>query len=427
MKKAGSALLAGGMIALAMPGIGIGPLVFLCLVPLFFSMEKGRGFLPGFLAGTVFFAVDLRWLLALNRFTPLAIPGYLLLVGYLATHLGLFGLTVVWLKKPGREWTILILAPGCYTLLEMLRAHGPLGIGFCALYQSLYHLPSLIQLTAIAGPWAITAAIVFINASLYLAVRKRPRYLLAGITMIGLLAAFSLLPDTEDEDSLSVAVISSSVSQEMKLNEQNLDPLLKRYVKLGEEAKSYRPDLIIFPESILPGHILQDTRLLNAFQDLATTAGARVLFGTGDVRRGEIYNSVVLISPAGEVSGVYDMVHPVPFGEYIPARGLFEWIGLVPLTGTFLPQDLATGEGFEPIDDIGALICFESTFPITTRRLTANGARLLVAVTNDAWFAKSPEPKSHFAAAVFRAVESRRTLIQAANGGLSGIVDPRGR
>jgi apolipoprotein N-acyltransferase len=427
VKKAGAALLAGGMIAFAMPGIGIGPLVFICLVPLFFAMEKGGGFLPGLLAGAVFFAIDLRWLLALGRFTPLAVPGYLLLVGYLAAHLGLFGLIVVRLKKPVQEWTILILAPGFYTLLEMLRTHGPLGIGFSALYQSLYNLPSLIQLTAIAGPWTITAAIVFVNAALYLAVRKRPRYLLVGMAMIGLLAAFSLLPDNEDEECLSVAVISSSVPQEIKLNERNLDPLLERYVELGEEAKSYKPDLIVFPESILPGYILRETRLLNAFKNLATTAGAHVLFGTGDVRRGEIYNSAVLISPVGEISGIYDMVHPVPFGEYIPARGFLEWIGLAPLTSKFLPQDLTAGEGYTPIEDIGTLICFESTFPITTRRLAANGAKLLVVVTNDAWFAGSPEPDSHFAASVFRAVETRRTLIQAANGGRSGIVDPSGR
>ena len=56
-----------------------------------------------------------------------------------------------------------------------------------------------------------------------------------------------------------------------------------------------------------------------------------------------------------------------------------------------------------------------------------NGATLLVTVTNDAWFAKSSELRAHFAAVVFRAVETRRTAIQAANGGVSGIVDPRGR
>ena len=48
-------------------------------------------------------------------------------------------------------------------------------------------------------------------------------------------------------------------------------------------------------------------------------------------------------------------------------------------------------------------------------------------VTNDAWFVGSSELRSHFAAAVFRAVENGRFVIQAANGGASGLIDPRGR
>jgi len=121
------------------------------------------------------------------------------------------------------------------------------------------------------------------------------------------------------------------------------------------------------------------------------------------------------------------MVNPVPFGEYIPGRRLLAKIGLGSFAASFLPQDLARGEGLIPIGGIGTPICFESTFPMPTRALAARGATLLVTVTNDAWFVGSSELRAHFAAAVFRAVETRRFLIQAANGGISGVIDPRGR
>ncbi len=427
-RKALLALFAGAAIALSMPGFRLGPLAFVALVPLFLALEEGKGFLMGFLTGVTFFAIDLRWLLTLYRFNPLVVPGYLLLVIYLASYLGLFGLIMGWLgKKWGYDGTLLILAPLSFTLLEILRTHGPLGNGFSALYQSLYRFPELIQVVALAGPWALSAAIVFVNTSVYLALRKRPAYLLTGLGMIGFLAGLFLLPIPQDGEPLKTAVISSNVSQEVKLNGRNLLPLLEKYIALGKEAATQNPDLIVFPESILPGYILRDERLLPEFTRLAQEAGSHVLFGTGDIRSGKIYNSVALISPTGEILDIYSMVYPVPFGEYIPGRRLLAKIGLGSFAASFLPQDLARGEGLTPIGGIGTPICFESTLPAIIRGFTANGATLLVTVTNDAWFLKSSELRAHFACAVFRAVETRRYLIQAANGGISGIIDLRGR
>jgi apolipoprotein N-acyltransferase len=118
---------------------------------------------------------------------------------------------------------------------------------------------------------------------------------------------------------------------------------------------------------------------------------------------------------------------PVPFGEYIPGRRIWEAIGLKHLADSFLPQDLSRGDRYSPVDGIGTPICFESTLPAPSRRFTRNGASPLVTVTNDAWFSGSSELEAHFAAAVFRAVENRRFILQASNGGISGIIDPWGK
>jgi len=359
-KKALLALVAGAAVALSMPGLGIGPFVFVALVPLFAAIERGRGFLAGFLTGVVFFAIDLRWLLTLYRFSWLVVPGYIVLVAYLAIYLGLFALFVAWVRGRRKfDWSLLVFAPLAFTLLEMLRAFGPFGIGFSALYLSLYRFPPLVQIAAIAGPWAITAAIVFVNAALYLAMRKRAVYLLFAAGMVGFLTTFSFFPSLQDGELLTVAVVSSAVSQEEKLDGRNLLPLLEQYITLGEQAARTNPDLIVFPESILPGYILRDERLLPQFRALAEGADARILFGTGDYRNGEIYNSVVLLSPDGTTVGMYDMVHPVPFGEYIPGRSLLKRIGLGRFADAFLARDLARGEGYVPVGGIGTPICFE--------------------------------------------------------------------
>ena len=427
-KKAILALGAGAVLALAMPGLGLGPLAFVGLIPLFFALEGGGGFVPGFLAGFVFFAIDLRWILTLFRFTPLVVAGYVLLAAYLALYFGLFGLLTGWfLKKERPGVALLVFAPSLFALLELARSLGPLGVGFSDLYLALHRFPVLIQAAAVLGPFALTAGIAFANAAFYLAWRRRRAYALAGLGMVGALAACSLLPVAPNGEAVAVAVVTSEVAQESRFGGETLESLLARYLRLGEEAAALRPDLIVFPETILPDYILRDPKLLAEFARLARQANARVLVGTGDFRNGDLTNAVALLDRNGDVVGSYDKVHPVPFGEYVPGRALWAALGLEDLFSSLLPVDITPGRGFTPLGDLGTPICFETTFPAASRALAARGAALLVTVTNDAWFVGSSELTEHFAAAVFRAVETRRFVIQSANGGISGAVDARGR
>lgn len=419
---------AGVAMALVMPGSPLGVLSFVALLPLLFIADAGGSFLSFYTGGLVFFLINLRWMFTLASFDALAIPGVLLLFLYLALYFGLFG---VILRAIRRRWdsdhALLILFPILFTSFEILRNTYPLALGFSSLYQALYRYPVLIQMAAYLGPWSITAAIAFSNTAFYLAIRRRRvSFAIIGAGAISVLLIFSLLPVSNDGEQVQVSIISSQVPQEEKLDDRNLLPLLDRYTALGQRAAAGNPDLIVFPESILPGYILRDDRLLPHFTSLAKQAHADVLLGTGDYVHGRIYNSVCLISPLGVVVGRYDMVHPVPFGEVIPGRSVLERMGLKSFIDSFLPQEVTPGDSCEPIAGIGTPICFESTFPGISRTLARNGASLLVVVTNDAWFAGSSELPAHFACAVFRAVETRRYLLQAANGGISGVIDQRG-
>jgi apolipoprotein N-acyltransferase len=420
--------LSGILTALAMPGFGAGPLVFVSLVPLLYGLENGRGFRMGMLFGLTFLGLDLRWILTLTRFSPLAVPGFLVLIVYSSLFFGLLGFATARRRNTRLGAGLLVAAPVCFTLMEITRAQGPLGIGFSALYSSLYRIPALIQAAAYLGPWSITAGILAVNVAFYLALRRKQlRYAALGFAFVGSLGAFSLLPFAQNPSrTIDVGIVSSKVLQEVKLDARNLSALTSRYLDLGARAIAEGSDLIVFPESFLPGYILREERLLTPLARLAETGEARILFGTGDVRDSQIYNSVVLLNRDGGIAGQYDMVRPVPFGEYVPGRQIWEAIGLGGLADSFLPRDLTRGEEFEPLDGIGTPICFESTFPTAARRFVINGAQLIVTVTNDAWFVGSSELRAHFAAAVFRAVETHRWVVQAANGGISGIIDPRG-
>jgi len=431
-RKAVASSISGILMAFAMPGFGFVPLAFICLVPLFYAIAEEtrlrRRLVYGLLFGVTFFALDQRWILTLYRFSPLVVPGFILAVFFLGLFFGLFAAAMSPSRRGRMEIQLLLIAPAAFTLLEMARAQGPLGTGFSMLYTSLYHLPVMIRIAPLLGSWAITALIVLVNASLYLALRRRrASYALIGLASLAALLLPALVPVPPAGESVRVAIVSSTVQQEVKLDARNLPELTARYVDLGEEAIAQDVDLVVFPESILPAFILSDQSILGQLQDLATEGSAQILFGTGVYERPLIRNEVALLDETGDLVGTYAMVRPVPFGETIPGRRIWEAIGLKGLMDSFLPLDLTPGTSYAPVGGIGTPICFESSFPDGARGGSRLGADLLAVVTNDAWFVGSSELYAHFASAVFRAVETGRDLIQAANGGVSGLINARGR
>lgn len=205
----------------------------------------------------------------------------------------------------------------------------------------------------------------------------------------------------------------------------------------------------------------------------------------------DAFNRAYLISPTGADLGWYDKAHLVPFGEYVPPyldipflRPLLQGVGefvpgertgpltlplsdqgglrdsdatsapLAPRPGEAAPTEaLANGkeDAFPhtahgvpsgPAQDaalsrpggaaggplvLGVLICYESIFPELAHERVAQGANLLVNISNDAWFGLSAAPEQHFSLAVLRAVEQRRWLARATNTGISAFVDPYGK
>ena len=138
-------------------------------------------------------------------------------------------------------------------------------------------------------------------------------------------------------------------------------------------------------------------------------------------------NSVIMLSPGTDAVEVYDKIHLVPFGEYVPLGNLFPFIKkLVVAIGDFVHGKEITVMN-APFAKIGNLICYEIAFPGLVRKFVDKGANLIVTVTNDAWFGRTSAPYQHFSMAVFRAIENRVPVARSANTGISGFIDSRGR
>jgi apolipoprotein N-acyltransferase len=141
----------------------------------------------------------------------------------------------------------------------------------------------------------------------------------------------------------------------------------------------------------------------------------------------DLTNSAVLLDKEGKKSYVYDKIHLVPFGEYVPLRKVLFFIDkLVVGIGDYTPGKqylLADTE----MGRFSTLICYEVIFPGLVRKFYTRGGDFMVTITNDAWFGNTAGPYQHFSMAVFRAIENRKPLVRAANTGISGFVDSNGR
>jgi apolipoprotein N-acyltransferase len=168
------------------------------------------------------------------------------------------------------------------------------------------------------------------------------------------------------------------------------------------------------------------------------SSGTPLLFGSPTYEKKErhqlLWNSAFLLGRDGLTKAVYHKSHLVPFGEYVPLKGsLFFFMDKL-VQGT---DDFQTGRTYTVMSihsamkreeiTISTVICFEIIFPDLVRRFVDQGATVMTTITNDAWFGRTSAPFQHFSMAVFRSVENRVPVARAANTGVSGFIDAKGR
>lgn len=432
-------LLTVALALLSMPGYFLDFAVFVALVPFFGVLQSSSvrvGFWRGWIAGFLFFALLLHWLYALFEWAGFFIlPAHLMLSALLGLSWGLFGAAFALLERRypiAAFWAV----PALWVVLEYLRSLTKFGFPWGYLSDALYQRPEQLQIAALGGAWAISFLIVFVNYSLYRTLRERRILWLALaaalIVLNGAWGIFQLSVPAEGDKRLQLALVHSNVSQRDRSDPDQLERLHALYIEQLQNLEATKPDLVVLPESILPTYLLRHSDLLRDYQEIAQRLSFSLVVGTIDYRDGQLFNSAALLAP--HVEGIYDKVQLVPFStEYFPLieflrnSGIAEWLRALPL-GALTP-----GERWEPLRSsssmgvLGTPICFESIFPNISRAFVRNGAHVLVIITNDAWFKRSTALEQHFAKAVFRAIETGRYTVQAANGGISGVIDSQGR
>ncbi len=442
------AIASGILIALSFPSPGLAFLAWVALIPLLIALEESTpqmAFRIGLTCGITAYAIILYWLnIVFVRYGHLpwsvSIPIYLLLVLWLAMFYGLSTGIARLGELVGIKAAFTL--PVAWIAFDFIRSFLFSGFAWAMLGHSQFRTLPLIQIADLAGVYGITMLIVLANVVLHRALRAvsgagvpypvKSLIILLALLFGTLFYGFNRLnePETNHSKPLRIALIQGNISQDVKWSPAFRESTIDTYERLTREASKGGVDLIVWPESAVPFFFQDEPLQAERIRSLAREMNAFILFGSPahELRNGRstFLNSAFLLSPNGETVGRADKMHLVPLGEYVPLGGILTFINkLVVGIGDFSPGERAvtldTGS-----TKLGVQVCYEVIFPELARQYVRAGARVLVAITNDAWFGRSSAPYQHLAISTFRAIETRTPLIRAANTGVTAIIDHNG-
>ena len=480
------------LLCLSFPPADLGYLAWIALLPWFILVVTGEKYvyLNALLIGAIFFFVQLSWL------RHIAIIAWILLSLYCSAYFLAFTFCtrcVVFKLK----WPPVLIVPCIWTALEFIRSFLLSGFPWFFIGHTQYqHLP-VIQIADITGVYGISFIIVMANASIadliiyslssrgkitpplsppsqggdeggvknlskriFLA-GQYYRYLIPGRRIIffnltctlplALLTAilfygFYWLKHYKPQEGPTLCMVQGNIPQDLKFEstEEDQIQILKKYADLSMSIKGKSIDLLVWPETMMPGllninpeltgrkiDLLSQLTAIQLAQDLNTNL---LLGGIALTLAGEeqiYFNSAYYYNREGKLLDRYDKIHLVPFGEFTPLKKYFPFLAsLVPYEIGLTPGQSRTLFHLDTLQTgsftFGSSICYEDTVPSLIRKFKKDGADFMLNITNDGWFRNSAELDQHLAIMVFRAIENRISMVRAANTGISSFVAPDG-
>ncbi|MFL6593820.1 MAG: apolipoprotein N-acyltransferase [Chthoniobacterales bacterium] len=442
-----------------------------------------RDLLLGYVAGVTFFWFVFSWL------TTVTGPGWLLVGAYMGVYPALWcwlagrlrpapskprpvaGLEAVTrrleekraaegsrempneLKRPDvsppwlssyKNLSLALLLAATWVTTETIRGTLFTGWGWNTLGHALHAQWALIQIAEFTGVPGLSFLLAFTNVVLVVTVRRfiaesqvqkrRPHFefTLCMAAIVGVMSyGVRAVQERQDATAYRVAALQPNIPREEKFNRATAEQVFATFSRLSETAVQSKPDLVMWPESSMPGPVMQDEQSYRFVMAFSDKTKVDLLLGTIDVDQKDAYNAAMLVSNSGRDVQLYRKVHLVPFGEYVPGRHTIP--GIAAVVGDQVPEDFGFGAEHTVFKTtrgdvrLAPLICFEDTIGELTRQFVLRGANVLANVTNDGWFLRSAGSKQHLDNAIFRCVETRLPLVRSANTGVTCFVNEFGR
>jgi apolipoprotein N-acyltransferase len=465
-RRLGLAYLAGFIVILAFPPFSFVPVLWISFPALMWMLDgcasRRAAISVGWAFGFGHFTTSLYWIanafyVDRETFGALAVPA----IGALCAALGLFMAVIAALQSiippPGEDdmpddrtanmAPRIVMFAAAWTVLEWTRAWIFTGFPWNPMAEvwselnTPFGLP-MIQITTLIGTYGLTFITVLV-ACLPAVLGHTPRLRRAWLTaaaapliliVVGAGGALRLsLTETTFVPGVKLRLVQAAIQQADRARPSLWEAQLEDYVQLSLKGRPDDITHVIWGEgAVPPGFFLNLDEGHRRAAGAAAPANGLLITGADRAFRdadGEphFYNSLYVLTPAGEIAGLYDKTHLVPFGEYMPLRWLVPYDKITGGTG-----DYSAGTGLK-LFQVGSLppftplICYEVIFSgeVTAKSDSAR-SRWLLNLTNDTWFGLSAGPPQHFAMARLRAVEEGLPLVRAANTGISGVIDGTG-
>ena len=438
------------LLIFAFPNFELYPLAWIALVPLLIVIARNPcpvpAFIYGWATGTVFYYATCHWLTySMIHYggvpTPLA---YLLLLPAAAV-VGIFhGFFASLVAVAIRKWGLMaiLLAPVFWAALEWVRL-GVTGQLWNALgYSQAFHA-LFIQAAHWGGVYVISFMIVAINSILALLIIKRSRWTIAASVAITLAVALVIFEAAANwtivdyisspEDDVRVVAVQPNVPMTLVKTVEEMTALRERHLQLSTSALNSLgdhpgPRLVIWPESPMNFTYASDRSFQELVANFTRQNRASLLFNSLEPAPANgAYNSALLVNEQGRMISQYDKIRLMPFGEYVPLPQWLPGASLITgLVGEFTPGTNYTLMPFGARRHAGVFICIEAAYPWVTRRLTDEGANVLINISNDGYLGPTAVMRQHLANAIFRAVENGRPVLRVTNTGLTAYIGARG-
>ena len=447
---------------LVFPKFSLGWVSWISLVPLLLVLYREvawpRAFFLGWVFGLTFFSGSCYWILAVlesygDMHWSVSFLLFTLLVAYLSLFPALFACAFSKLSLQFPAFCFLIV-PFLWVSTEYLRGHVLTGFPWCFIGYALVDEIPLLKIATFTGVYGLSFLVVLIN-SLLVGVFFRSKAangcLPVMLVILGFLIWMEPEPiETGDIKQARARLVQTDIPLDQPFDPQSQSRLLEELIDLSRESAIEIPEnatgsgpisakrsnvrLIIWPETPAPFYYHEDSSFRTRMNELAHSSGASLLFGFVDWPKKTVsrttgpFNSVGTVTPSGKFIAQYDKIHLVPFGEYVPWSSVFFFVEKISTgVGDYQPGRQVKVTRLVSGEKIGVFICYEAVMPDLVRRFVAEGAEVLVNITNDTWFGDSAAPHQHLMMARMRAVENHRYLLRAANSGISAVIDPVGR
>lgn len=451
--------------ALAFPPAGLAESAYIFAIPFIlwaFTRPGWRVYLvTALLSQWIAWAFLLVWL----RNVPAAagIPAPLVLGSFLVLTLSflvsLFGTAWLgalrwglprWMGLPLGDRLIGMMAlAGLWVVLEWVRSWFIFGFPWLPLSASQWQRPVVLQVAAWTGAYGVSFLLILVNlgVGIYLwkifTVKRGTKwiqrlcpdfYVALGFLFGAIILFFEVLPKSgQFVPMFQAGVVQPNIPQRTKWSNEEARRNLEILERQSFLVNALDPDVLLWPESATPLPVRGDYNLGGWIASQVEEWGTPLLMGNLAEESGDVwYNGIFGVDPeSGVVDTYYRKRKLVPFGEYVPLRRIFPFIGkFVPLEGDFQPGDQANLIPLEINNKnyaVGGLVCYEDIFPGLARSLAKAGAEFFFVATNNGWYGPEAAAYQQASHSVLRAVETRRPVIRCGNDGWSGYIDERGQ